>query len=341
MTRVQIPWGSLHRSSLLYGSEIHYLVENKVTFQNDNLPSGIAIHQWHSSSSYYLDKKVASLPLLIPGQAYRVGIQARSQPNHSAYLRLKCFDMSGDLLQESYLRQDSSEFTYPEQASSYQIDLLVAGLQRLEFHYLWIETTDSVMEQAYLFGSPNHELTDFEAQFDYIEWHRPVRLIFLEPSHLGNQKAIHPIMFKSINGIGLSFPENQWYSDQMFEHLMKLVLFIRQHQAKLQFVGYGPYSNWLAVYYATMIEHDGLEISFDRFSWQEYANLYRQIHHHPKPDFDHIQKSYQFAHFFGYQGQTSISKQYVFSRLLDYSVNLIFMLEDEANHGYKSKYIEF
>ena len=333
MTRVQIPWGSLHRSSLLYGSQIQYVAENKVIFQNANLPSGIAIHQWHSSSTYYVDKKVASLPLLIPGQLYRIGLQAQSQPNHSAYLRLKFFDMSDDLIEESYLRQDSSEFTYPEQASFYQIDLLAAGLQRLEFHYLWIETTDSVMKQTNQFWSLDQELTGFGERFDDIEWQRPVRLIFLEPSHSVNQKSIHPIMIKSINGIGLSFSENQWYSDQMFEHLMKLVLFIRQHQAKLRFVGYGPYSNWLAVYYATMIEHDGLEISFDRFSWQEYANLYRQIHHHPKPDFDHIQKSYQFAHFFGYQGQTSISKQYVFSRLLDYSVNLIFMLEDEANHG--------
>lgn len=332
MSKYLIPWGGLHLNSFLYGSSVSYENKYQIVYHTNNLPSGTLVHQWFSRTSYYKDKLVPSLPLLIPGQEYRLSLDARAEPEGTAYLRLKFFDLSGTTMAEQYLRQGTLTFTFPEAACNYQIDLLGAGLDKLEFHGLWLESSEEVPDNKQWLWSMTRQRTDIEEWLQGLNPHLPIRLVFLEPHHSLQQAAVHPFMFQSLNAIGISYQEDQWYGEPMYKHLMNLINDLRQLYPSIRFVGYGPYSNWLATYYGTLIQHQGLELSQASFTWQEYASILQQISHPLKPTLEMMKDTASRSKRYGRAFQQSIDLSFTFSRLLDYSPNLIFLSKDGVNY---------
>ena len=103
------------------------------------MASGQKIHEWSSSWNYQGDRQVPSLPLLKRGRSYSLTRDMNSYPSGSVFLKLIFFDRYNREVGNIVERSDKMAFTYPKEAYSYKVQLLSAGVESFEFHYLKIE----------------------------------------------------------------------------------------------------------------------------------------------------------------------------------------------------------
>ena len=84
-----------------------------------------------------------SLPLLQRGQTYVVEVQMTSRPAHTVMLEVVCQDRFGKIVDRQVSTEGQVKLVYPEQAYSYQVRLLSAGMQEFTFHYFTISLISS------------------------------------------------------------------------------------------------------------------------------------------------------------------------------------------------------
>ncbi|KXT79301.1 Accessory secretory protein Asp3 [Streptococcus sp. DD11] len=149
--RKGIYWGELRGLSAagnakdftyLYGSTLIYHSPSHIFFENKLMASGQTIHEWSSGWHYQRDRLQPSLPLLKRGARYRLTRDMDLYPDFSVFLKVIFFDRYNEELGNQVERSESLTFTYPQDAYSYKVQLLSAGVESFEFYALKIDQVE-------------------------------------------------------------------------------------------------------------------------------------------------------------------------------------------------------
>lgn len=133
----QVYWESM-LDTYMFGSNLKVAKNNHVEFVNRLMPSGKIITAWHSSSSYQATKQVPKLPILTNGQRYRINVRAGFNPINSVIIRIVFYDVQGEKIKKIDFRAKTKDFVFPENAVSYDIELVNSGNISISFDRLEI-----------------------------------------------------------------------------------------------------------------------------------------------------------------------------------------------------------
>lgn len=240
---VKVKWKSLARAAYAYGSQVSF-EEHQVIFYNPQMPPSFPITQWHSLSNFQGYRKQPELPLLERGKTYTINLFEEVFPQGSTYLRITCFNRFGEVVEVFFIKEMTGQFTYPEEAFSYTIELLNSGCERVVFKHFIISDGES--------DSPAQPRT-FERMFP-----KPtnrVTILLVEPNKLPSELAIPEKLQEMGNLILVDYLNDQdrGYSMAEFEETLKTYLSqeFDDTNPSLNFVGYGPVGNFFSCFYAS------------------------------------------------------------------------------------------
>ena len=146
----RIYWGELRGSSaaddkgatFLYGSTIRFYKRDHVYFENRLMVSGQCIHEWGSSWNFQGYRTLPALPLLKRGEIYLLKASMELEPVESVYLKIIFLDRYEKEIEVKISKSQEMEFQYPKEAYTYRIQLLSAGINEMNFHYLTLTLKD-------------------------------------------------------------------------------------------------------------------------------------------------------------------------------------------------------
>ncbi|MTB57706.1 accessory Sec system protein Asp3 [Streptococcus uberis] len=126
-------WNSISPGgSYLYGSQIQIFQEG-VLLDNPLMAPGKPLRTYQSRTNYQGNRKSPDLPVLKPGDRYRLELHLETFPEKCYYLQLEFFNRQGERLEEIILRDNELVFKCPDETFSYSLKLVSAGCQKLIF----------------------------------------------------------------------------------------------------------------------------------------------------------------------------------------------------------------
>ena len=82
-------WDMQSVSQYLYGSSVKLLADGHILYENQFMPSGTVIHEWHSQANYQALRNTSQLPELKRGEKYIFGSHLETLPENSTYLKIE------------------------------------------------------------------------------------------------------------------------------------------------------------------------------------------------------------------------------------------------------------
>ncbi len=158
---VRIYWKNYSQSTYSHGSQIDFQ-KDQVFFENSLMPPSFVIKSWDSMTNFQAVRSQPSLPLLKKGASYQLDLVAEVEPKHAAYLQINFFDRHHEKIHFEILKNQQNQFTYPQEAYSYQIALINAGATSLTFKYLSLRalgSEDSVPQGMLLYPQTGTSVT--------------------------------------------------------------------------------------------------------------------------------------------------------------------------------------
>ncbi|MGN1022617.1 MAG: accessory Sec system protein Asp3 [Lachnospiraceae bacterium] len=134
-----IRWDGGAKDSYLYGTELDWDRLRPIQFANRFLPSGQAIRTWSSAWNFQQDRMEAQLPVLEEGKTYLLRTFLRSEPEGTAFLRLRFFDRYGEQRSFFVSEHRTDRFVCPTGTFSWKMELLWAGASSLKFDHIEVE----------------------------------------------------------------------------------------------------------------------------------------------------------------------------------------------------------
>ncbi|MGT2934218.1 accessory Sec system protein Asp3 [Streptococcus catagoni] len=260
---ISIPWGQLHKGSYLYGTDIVYLPDNRVSYRQDYLPVGTIIHSWHSRSNFQADRDIPYLPLLIKNRVYHISLSLETMDQNPPYLRLRFFNRREEILEYKIIKEGSGTFVFPAQAFSYQVELINAGCHHFIFDSIFlIEAKDhrGLDVQPYY-----HQV--IERQSDGLDQSKPLTLMFLEHDSGSADFQVSDSVLDYIDPAlifgTISLNSSAYLSDDFLDYCQKEIekMKDRGKEKALRFLGYGERSNRAAVFLAYIMGEKDVLIS--------------------------------------------------------------------------------
>lgn len=141
--RQSIHWGEVG-GTFMYGSTVSYYPDRSVRLYNPLLPSGEILKTWFSSVNYQAARTQPSLPLLKRKQDYQLRMNFECHPTNGVYTKITFFDRYGDVIEEKIEKAKVFDFTYPDDTYTYQVSLLSAGFESLDFYSFSIKEMNRV-----------------------------------------------------------------------------------------------------------------------------------------------------------------------------------------------------
>ena len=141
--RQSIHWGEVG-GTFMYGSTVSYYPDRSVRLYNPLLPSGEILKTWFSSVNYQAARTQPSLPLLKRKQDYQLRMNFECHPTNGVYTKMTFFDRYGDVIEEKIEKAKVFDFTYPDDTYTYQVSLLSAGFESLDFYSFSIKEMNRV-----------------------------------------------------------------------------------------------------------------------------------------------------------------------------------------------------
>lgn len=138
-----INWGLLHQDTYMYGVDLSYLRDGRISYHQDYLPVGTVIHSWYSQTNFQANRDIPKLPTLKRGLDYCLKLNIETNKGHVPYLRLTFFNRRKEVISYKIIKEDSADFSLPKETFSYQIDLINAGCQDFIFDSILLYNKDS------------------------------------------------------------------------------------------------------------------------------------------------------------------------------------------------------
>ncbi|KEQ35075.1 accessory Sec system protein Asp3 [Streptococcus mitis] len=136
--RQGIEWGEVG-GTFMYGTRVTYHSYQHVSLYNPLLTSGEILRSWFSSLNYQGARTQVSLPLLKREQDYQMCMNFDCQPEQGLYIKIRFFDRYETVIEEKVEKVKQFMFTYPQEAYTYEVSLLSAGFESLDFYDFYIE----------------------------------------------------------------------------------------------------------------------------------------------------------------------------------------------------------
>lgn len=242
--RFALKWTHYAQSSYTFGSRIQFLGQ-QVSFENPLMSPSFPIISWSSRTNFQGDRKSPDLPLLARGKTYQLALKAKVQPANSLYVKVTYFDRFGDQVGFETLKDDKWQFTYPEEAYAYRIELINAGCERVLFDHLLLSDLESAR-------GTDQVTPSLATQLENCRLDEPCQLIFLEPEDGGTLSDLVLGHFSQPVLVSLS-PKRHYLDRQvMAEQLASLAAF-KSQGGQLTVIGYGPYGNLASLAYASSL----------------------------------------------------------------------------------------
>lgn len=239
-----INWGLLSDASYLYGVDLDFLKDGRVSFHQEFLPIGTVIHTWLSDVNYQDRRDIPRLPLLKRGLDYCLKLNLDTVSGHQPYLRLTFFNRRKEVVAYKIIKEDSAEFSLPKDCYSYKIDLINAGSQSFVFDsiLLYAKEMEDHLSQSY-FVLPSLEKNAESGS---------LKVYLLE-----NQEGqLMPFTESYLNKVGSSLifgltrlDQLAYLTDSFVDYVAKA---IHKHAPEaldqgIQFIGTGPKSDRVAI----------------------------------------------------------------------------------------------
>ena len=141
--RQEINWGEVG-GTYRYGSTVSFSHDKSVRLYNSLLPSGEILKTWFSSVNYQAFRTQPNLPLLKRKQDYQLCMDFECHPTNGVYTKISFFDRYGDVIEEKIEKVKVCDFTYPDDTYTYQVSLLSAGFESLDFYSFSIKELNRV-----------------------------------------------------------------------------------------------------------------------------------------------------------------------------------------------------
>ena len=141
--RQDIQWGPVG-ATFMYGTSVIYHSEHHIGIYNPLVKSGEILKKWFSSVNYQAFRTQPSLPLLKRKQDYQLCMDFECYPTNGVYTKIVFFDRYGDVIEEKIEKMKVFDFTYPDDTYTYQVSLLSAGFESLDFYSFSIKELNRV-----------------------------------------------------------------------------------------------------------------------------------------------------------------------------------------------------
>ena len=141
--RRSITWGEVN-GTFMYGSKVTYYEDKHISLYNPLVPSGEILKTWFSSVNYQAFRTQPNLPLLKRKQYYQLCINFECHPINGVYIKIYFLYRYGDVIEEKIEKTKVFDFTYPDDTYTYQVSLLSAGFESLDFYSFSIKETNRV-----------------------------------------------------------------------------------------------------------------------------------------------------------------------------------------------------
>ncbi|MGG5318302.1 accessory Sec system protein Asp3 [Enterococcus sp. AZ072] len=133
-----VKWGADFNDNYNYGTDIRFVALDYVHFSSPLMPSGTPIKTWYSRTEYHVSRKSPMLPLLENGKSYDIQVNAEFDNKEAVQVEIEFFDINNDVINKIYFQNLNGQFTYPDNAMSYKVQLVNKKHQYMLFKYLTI-----------------------------------------------------------------------------------------------------------------------------------------------------------------------------------------------------------
>ncbi|QZO10889.1 accessory Sec system protein Asp3 [Enterococcus raffinosus] len=161
-----IKWGTDFSDNYNYGARIELLKNDFVRFSSPFMPAGTPIKVWQSKTEYHADRKSPMLPILMNGKEYRIVLEAEFDNADAGQLTIEFFDVNQDLIDKVHFQDLTGNFTYPENAVTYKVQLVNKKHEYIIFKYLLI-FSEPLKEQYDFKFNKNLSVFVFKAKHSY------------------------------------------------------------------------------------------------------------------------------------------------------------------------------
>ena len=159
-----IKWGTDFNDNYNYGTTIDLLKNDFIRFSSPFMPAGTPIKTWYSKTEYHADRKSPMLPILMNGRKYKILLEAEFDNAHAAQLVIEFFDINRDVIDKVHFKDLAGNFTYPENAVTYTVQLVNKKHEFIIFKYLMVLSEE------------------LEEQYDF-KMNETLSVLFFKPKH--------------------------------------------------------------------------------------------------------------------------------------------------------------
>lgn len=142
-----IYWNEYSADTYLFGSEITYYKKDDVEFVNTLMPPGTVIKQWHSKTNYQAHRIEPTLPIIDGESTYRLSVEIDTPEDEQCLIRIVFYDRYEVEAGSITLRDKVINFRCPLKTYSYRIQLINAGVTKLNFHSMTIQEISNETEE--------------------------------------------------------------------------------------------------------------------------------------------------------------------------------------------------
>lgn len=261
-----VTWEYEADSSFLFGSEIEYIASDKVKFRNRLLPPGEIIKIWKSKLNYQVGKVGNILPILTPEKKYWICLNIHTKKKNSILLKIEFYNRFDEVISYKII-QNSGEFIYPDNCLYYNLILMNNGVEEFVFNNIIISESNFIEDiQGYHISSLRNNSHDSTA----------LTIIFSEPivREIATPEAASIRHINDTIIISSSLNEAHLYlEEKLKEYLLNTIEKIKKEYEvnRIRFIGYGPISNFAAVFYTQIIENS-YGVVTDEWHSEKYYN---------------------------------------------------------------------
>ena len=241
-------WDMQSVSQYLYGSSVKLLDGGYVLYENQFMPSGTVINEWHSQANYQAMRNTNQLPELKRGQNYIFGSYIETLPENSTYIKIEFKDARDEEISNQIIKQDERlSVCVPDNTHHYKIQLASSGCHRFLFEGIYIaeEGVADYTVNRYWISDLLHR--DNEKNTIYVCFTEPE---FNRTGFVPERVQEH---FPNLVMVNSSYKSSLLYMEKEFFGILldKIESLSRQYSfEKVAFIGYGPISNIAALFYS-------------------------------------------------------------------------------------------
>lgn len=127
-------WDNQGKDTYLYGSDIRFMPDRSVLFENLMMPAGMSIREWSSRTNFQADRVEPALPMLEPEREYFVRAYFDAEPSDGVTLKFDFYDQQREKKGTHIMTGKTDSFTCPADTYYYTAALVQEGAERIRFY---------------------------------------------------------------------------------------------------------------------------------------------------------------------------------------------------------------